>query len=304
MILWSSLNRSLLVALSMAAVMLMASTTTTSAFVPHPNRYSTALSMTTTTSSASSDPVALKTALQKPSKVLTIGLEITNTVDTEDLDLLSMQLRKSKVSALYTSSIESLKLLVKEQEIARGNFPGSVPIIYCGGGDDADLEKAAEAGAYAAVVPAESDDAPTTIPFIFKIASTSDLEQVLPKLQSIPGSAVLIENENTEEMEKILRDVPKGTVCIVALPAMMEDGQEVELAKTFKKQGVHSIFIQNSIVGDAEDLEYARFAISGMTSKASSEFKMSTMTGSTSKYCTYVHIIYIYIIRKNTCSLF
>jgi hypothetical protein len=62
---------------------------------------------------------------------------------------------------------------------------------------------------------------------------------------------------------------------------MMPD--EVALAKAYKRiGGIHSILVQNAIVGDGEDLEYARYVVAGMTSKASSEFKMSTMTGSTS----------------------
>ena len=62
---------------------------------------------------------------------------------------------------------------------------------------------------------------------------------------------------------------------------MQADGAEVEQAKELKKLGVGSILVQNACVGDSEDLEYSSFVVGGMTSKASSEFSFSGLTGST-----------------------
>lgn len=63
---------------------------------------------------------------------------------------------------------------------------------------------------------------------------------------------------------------------------MQPGGVEVERAKQAKTQlGCASVLIRQACVGDAEDVEYAQFLVSGMTSKASSQFKFSGLTGST-----------------------
>jgi hypothetical protein len=41
------------------------------------------------------------------------------------------------------------------------------------------------------------------------------------------------------------------------------------------------VMIRRACVGDSEDLEYAQFLVGGLTSKASSEFKFTGLTGST-----------------------
>ena len=48
-----------------------------------------------------------------------------------------------------------------------------------------------------------------------------------------------------------------------------------------KALGAASGVVMKACVGDVEDLEYAQFLVNGLTSKASSEFKFSGLTGST-----------------------
>jgi hypothetical protein len=62
---------------------------------------------------------------------------------------------------------------------------------------------------------------------------------------------------------------------------MQDGGAEIETGKEFKSMGFASVLVKNACVGDKEDVDYASFVVSGMTSKASKEFKFSGLTGST-----------------------
>ena len=84
-----------------------------------------ALSLAATAVTAAPDvSYALSTALKKPSKTLSVILDIH--VDTDDgldqaqMSVLSMQLRNLKASALVTSSVDVAALLVQEQADAAG----------------------------------------------------------------------------------------------------------------------------------------------------------------------------------------
>jgi hypothetical protein len=110
-----------------------------------------ALQMTASGSISTAGPT--KIALKKPSKTLAVCVEYKRceTLDAPaamELANLSMQMRKVKVCALWTSDLVALKEFVKEQGDAQGNFPGPCPVIYHG---DA-LEDAMEAGANAIVI--------------------------------------------------------------------------------------------------------------------------------------------------------
>ena len=77
----------------------------------------------------------IKLALKRP-RGASISIEYNpsseNSLSDGDLSILSMQLRKSKTSAIFTSDMSSVKKIAKEQESSRGDFPGPVPVIYCG----------------------------------------------------------------------------------------------------------------------------------------------------------------------------
>jgi hypothetical protein len=68
---------------------------------------------------------------------------------------------------------------------------------------------------------------------------------------------------------------------IAAVNAMQPDGAEIANGKEYKTRGCGSILVRNACIGDSEDTEYAQFCVGGFTSKASSEFKFSGLTGST-----------------------
>ena len=239
----------------------------------------------------SSKATQLKTALKKPSKVLTVGVEYVHNDEAEENEILSMQLRKSKVSSIWCSNIDDVSNFAKEQETAKGNFPGPCPVIY-----DAkiesndDIQSAVTAGATAITVDANTIETITSIwneevplEIIWKIANDQDVEKVSEVTGGdLADAAFLIQGDMaSDDIEAISSALPKSSLLIASVDPMQSDGNEVSQGKQLKALGVASILVNEACVGDAEDMEYSRFLVEGLTSKASSEFKFSGLTGST-----------------------
>ena len=118
----------------------------------------------------------LSEALSSPSGKLTLSPEIVIPepasptailLQNSAVTQLSESLRtkaKANTAFLQTSSISSLKTFCNEQELARGNFPGPVPVIYCkketeqddsqdDDNDNDNLSELAELGVSGVIVP-------------------------------------------------------------------------------------------------------------------------------------------------------
>jgi len=240
------------------------------------------------TAAAGTAPM-LKSVLKKPSKVLTVGVEYSNeNGDAADgLEVLSMKLRQqSKVSFVVCSNLDTIKLLSQEQESARGNFPGPVPIVCQQQQQQQNIESMeniAAAGASAVIVDAGNENAlllaesasSAGLETIWKVSSVEQATQILDSIEA----DVFLLDETTPE---ILKVIPKSSMAIGTLhEPMQEDGAEIETGKEFKAMGCSSVLVEQACVGDKEDIDYASFLVSGLTSKASKEFKFSGLTGST-----------------------
>jgi hypothetical protein len=234
------------------------------------------LSMSTTANGAA--PI-LKSILKKPSKVFTVGLEYTGGVDAlnaNEMSILSMQLRKSKVSAIFCGDASHAEAFVEEQSTAQGNFPGPCPVVYLG-------PPRADISVSAVVLSADDEIANNAdCEVVWKVSSVDQVESILAKTDNA-AEVFLIEDtsSSSSSYEELVQALPQGALCIASVESMQPEGAEVEQAKSLKKLGVHSILVREACVGDSEDLEYASFVIGGMTSKASSEFSFSGLTGST-----------------------
>ena len=244
------------------------------------------LHMSTSTSGIALPPPsgALPLALKKPSKTLTVCLEYDGSSSNDaaassssDLATLSMQLRKVKAGAIFTSDIPALQEFATEQESARGDFPGPCPVVYCG--DVEGIANAVSAGASAVVLSAESADKAADVQgadIIWEVNTVADVEAVLAVQEGADSFLV-----GGDDVEAVIAALPGKTSCAIgSVQAMQEDDAEIAEGRHLKKAGCASIFIRKAIVGDAEDLEYAQFAVGGLTSKASSEFNFSGLTGS------------------------
>ena len=258
----------------------------------------TVLKMSSVASSpiASSNAIQLKAALKKPSKVLTVGVEYSRNTDSEserlsstELSILSMQLRKAKVSAIWCSNFDDLSDFSKEQETAKGNFPGPCSVIYNGVVETSDdIQSAIAAGATAAAVDVNMIEEISkfwnediALEIIWKISNAKDLEKVMEVTGDLNDAAFLFQADPNSDMDGIGSALPKGSLLIASVESMQVDGNEIVQGKQLKSSGVASILMREACVGDAEDIEYSRFAVEGLTSKASSEFKFSGLTGST-----------------------
>jgi hypothetical protein len=232
-----------------------------------------------TTASVGSAAGSLKSVLQKPSKVLTVGLEYAGSGDLSatELSILSMQLRKSKVSAIWCAKVEALQEFVAEQEMARGNFPGPCPIIFHGPVEQ--TAAAVTAGASAVVLPVDAEIV-DGCDIVWKVSSVEEVESVLETTDNL-ADAFWLDVVHSETLETVVAAVPKGAMCIASLDAMQPDGAEVDQGRELKRLGCASVFVRQACVGDGEDLEYAQFLVGALTSKASSEFSFSGLTGST-----------------------
>lgn len=232
-------------------------------------------SMTTTQGATDT----LKSVLKKPSKMLTVGLEYFDkgALSAMELNTLSMQLRKCKASALWCSSLSAVEEFAKEQESARGNFPGPCPVIYNGVEQDAALA----AGASAIVCTAEDTVNTDGCEVIWKVSNAEELQAVLERTGNIANVFLLDKIVDIDQVQGIVASLPEGSIWIASLDPMHPDGAEVNQGKELKKLGCSSVVVKKACVGDSEDLEYAQFLFSGLTSKASSEFKFSGLTGST-----------------------
>jgi len=244
----------------------------------------------------------LKSMLQKPSKVLTVGLEYISNKQpspsssslSEEISTLSMQLRKLKVSAIWCDEVESLQDIVKEQETARGNFPGPCPVIYHGPLDYSAVATGKEYGAAAAVVVSAGaildlldDDGLLVVggggggqEIIWKVSSVEEVQVVLERTGDT-SDVFWLDDVPFDTMEQVVACLPKKSMFIASVDPMQPDGAEVDMGKKYKGMGCASIFVRQACVGDAEDLEYAQFLVGRFTSKASSEFKFTGLTGST-----------------------
>jgi len=229
--------------------------------------------------SVAPSPGQIQAALKKPSKTMAVGLEYTpeKSQTKGDIETLSMQLRKAKASAVWTSDLEALALIAAEQQIAAGNFPGPCPVIF--NGPEEDLEEAVAAGATAVVLGAESITKAKNAESAEIIWKATTQEEVAAIVEAGYESAFLI--AANDEINSIIEAIPQGAAIIAVLEAMQEENEEIEEAKELKTAGCTSVLVKKSCVGDGEDIEYAAFIVDGITKKKSSQFNMTGLTGST-----------------------
>lgn len=287
----------------LALIGAMTSTSSCLAFVPQPvpSTHCVALSMSSTlfqpTQTSLDKLDNLKLSIKKP-RGASIGVEysrLNNDLSDGDLKILSMQLRRSaKAAAIWSSDVESIAKLVKEQESARGDFPGPLPVIYSGSLSDADVVKTVVDGGVTAVVAdygASLDEAVTSllseVGIIWKVSSLDEMKEV--QQSENMGNVILLSKEvlpasidddaSDDELAESLSN--KSVVTIAQIQSMMPANAEIQLGKDLAKLGVSSLVLEQACVGDEEDVKYTSYAIEELNKKSSSSFSMTGLTGST-----------------------
>jgi len=225
----------------------------------------------------------LHSMLKKPSKALTVGVEyVGKTLSANEISILSMQLRRCKVSAIWCQSVDAVKEFSLEQQSAKGTFPGPCLVVYHGPPEEA--ASALSAGASAVVMTtANFDNSPLVQgEIVWKVTSKKDVESILEHTGGNANVFWVDSDGNAEEdLAALVGAIPAKALWIAAVEPMQADGAEILRGKAYKTQGCGSILVKDASVGDSEDLEYAQFIVNGLTSKASSEFKFTGLTGST-----------------------
>lgn len=213
------------------------------------------------------------------------------TSDDRDLSVLSMQLRKAKCAAIWTSDAGAAAAIGREQEGARGDFPGPVPVVYTGPAEDVLATGGDGAGVSAVVLECgQHVDAEALSDFgiIWKVDGLDQLRELsgtegiggvfLLSRDMLPQSA---EEEAAEELKEALTDLPKSAVTVAPLPTMLPENGEIALGKHYASLGVSSLLLEGACVGDEEDAQYSQYAIEELNKKSSSSFSMTGLTGST-----------------------
>jgi hypothetical protein len=224
----------------------------------------------------------LAKALEKPTGALAVSIEYDRHEHSEssenDLIVLSMQLRKSKAASLWTPSLDHLALISKEQRAAKGNFPGPCPVVFyppLSSLDATQIKAAAFAGAHAVVMRTQLLDLRDVVQgqemeVIWDVRSTEEIRAVMDAgvetpIFLLPGADV--------EAGGLLGALPKGSVGVASVD---RGNDEIVLGRSLAKAGVKSVLVRQACDGDtAVDLQYARYAIDSLTSKANPEFQIT-----------------------------
>lgn len=218
-----------------------------------------------------------------------MGIQYTGKED--EVSILSMTLRKLNARSIYTSNIQAMKNFMKEQASAKGDFPGSVPIVYWGD----NWKVAVENGAELVVISCDGfqNDDIDSVEDVGVIWKTSELSQIKLMIEKGMGNVFLLDNDlllndkngiNIEHLEQQfqLECIPESAIVIAALPSMLPENLELTLGRSLSSLGsISSLVFKESCVSDEEDVKYSQFIIDGLTKKSSSTFSMTGLTGST-----------------------
>lgn len=222
-----------------------------------------------------------------------------NKLSSMEMEILSQDLRKAKVGALFTSDIDAIQILSKEQQSAQGNFPGPCPIIYNGVGSMMMIQQAIDNGASAIVVSSDDDhkdddDVIMSYKDVDIIYQIENIHQLQKALDVGYQYAFLIKDStengiSNDNLTEMLSQIPEESIIIYSLQSMQANSNEITRGKEVvqlsstgtNKSKIDGLMFENACVGDEEDLKYTNFIVGGVTKKASSTFAMTGLTGST-----------------------
>eukprot|EP00287_Rhodomonas_sp_CCMP768_P008340 CAMPEP_0196723592 /NCGR_PEP_ID=MMETSP1091-20130531/5687_1 /TAXON_ID=302021 /ORGANISM="Rhodomonas sp., Strain CCMP768" /LENGTH=285 /DNA_ID=CAMNT_0042065549 /DNA_START=185 /DNA_END=1042 /DNA_ORIENTATION=+ len=220
-------------------------------------------------------------ALKKRTGAVTVSFEVLKAESSEitdvELELLSMRLRKMGVASLWTSDLDTLLTVCKEQKSAKGDFPGPCAIVF--NGDLSEALAAVAAGASAVVVAASEVEVGETVAQAgAEVIWNIDSAEQVDVLAGSGASGPFLVDAKEQDVRSALS---KDAVVVSALDSMQPDQAEMELCRELVASGCKSIMLRNAIVGDEEDLQYSRFVLDKLKDKSSSNFRITGMTGST-----------------------
>jgi len=176
---------------------------------------------------------------------------------------------------IWTAELDALSELAQEQATAKGDFPGPCPLCFSGSSDE--VAKAVDSGASAVVLT--SGDlglaGSLDVEVIWQVGSVAEVEAIIEAGQA--AAAFLV--DSGPGCAAILAAIPSDSAAVACIDAMQEANAEIALGKQLKDEGCSAVLLRGACVGDEEDVPYVRFAVGGLTSKASAEYQITGLTG-------------------------
>lgn len=213
-------------------------------------------------------PPVARALQKKQGLAVSVELNTNGHVSDVDLSLLSMQLRKSHVASIWTSELHTVEVLAHEQMSAKGDFPGPCPIIFTRG-ETEEAEAAIAAGASAVVLKTDERTPDSDAEIIWDASNAVSDPSHEGNVYIVPSS----------ELGVAQSSLSGDAVIVASLEALQEGNAEVPCGRSLAVSGCRSLLLRNAVVGHEEDLEYVRWAVDALTSKASSSFKIDGHTG-------------------------
>lgn len=191
------------------------------------------------------------------------------------LRMLSKQMRTNNAAAVLTADLNAIGIFAAEQKKAKSDYPGPIPVIFTG--DVAQAADAVNSGASAVVLDPKDLDRAKELD-VEVLWHVSNADQVGPIVEAGHGDAFLAAGSAALD---IMPALPEDSVLVASIDSMQANNTEVSTGRGLAAKGVKSLLLRDACVGDDEDLEYIRFAIGGIKSKASQTFRIGGLTGST-----------------------
>ncbi|KAL3935318.1 MAG: hypothetical protein SGBAC_009146 [Bacillariaceae sp.] len=181
--------------------------------------------------------------IPEPSDPTAILLLSSGIVSTSEM----MRVEAKANAAWVEGSVTSLKMFCSEQEQARGNFPGPIPVVYCG--DTEDLAGVVDAGAEGLMIAACGGEELTSLDDLTPEASWVEKSKAAMECGLLPIPEIFISDATAqswgeEEMEGLVSKIADMygedpvSILVTVNPVDEEDlYAQVSLPKTTKALG-------------------------------------------------------------------
>lgn len=251
-------------------------------------------------SGAASSPNKIAKILRKASGAPTFSVEYARDpkIPHHKIETGSLELRRAKCSLIFVDiSVENgeldLEEFVKEQATAKGNFPGSTPIIWRGNIKTPEsVARAAAAGCQGVAITfvEAQDNAEELIKAAFALGLEAivEVQEKVEVERAIAAGATIIQvrfqSDAVESFKAfagitLKKDIPKEIVALATV-AGRQGGGEMNYANQMIKAGFNSVVFSKMMTEDKQEIQrYVKYILSTMMSKRSSTIKINENKG-------------------------
>jgi len=242
-------------------------------------------SPTLRTASAISMAAVKKSKLAKTlnKKTLTVSVDVA----AGDA-MLSKRLRTTGVATIFADAAV-LPVLAEEQQAAKGDFPGPVPVILRDQEINADAIAAAKkAGATGVVIKFGSEGAGELAASATELGleamwEVTSKEEFAGATEAGAGAFLVSSIEDSFGVAPgFWEGLEKDSIVVAEIKALQPGNSEIGLGKSLGAAGCKAVLLSGACTGGAEDHRYVDAALNGLRSKRSEEFQMAGLLGKAS----------------------